>query len=164
MKKYKNYVPQQRKKLKKTVGQLEIVDVVYMSKEVDDDGVTQIFAACTCEKWRSSPEATTITKVALEAKEHVQNGPCMFRQHQPDENPYQRGIMLDPDDDADADAADEEAENPEHNYEEITDGEHGRDFVSEAGIQGGRRPGEDLGTEDGQLSQDGPSGSASSDS
>lgn len=92
-KKHRFRKPQIRIRQKETVGRLELVDVVYMDKEVDDEGTTQIFAACTCGDWRSSPEATTIAKVAMEAKAHVEAGPCMFRQHVPGENPYEGANM-----------------------------------------------------------------------
>jgi hypothetical protein len=78
----KNKKPQVRKRQKPTTGQLKFQDVVYLERE-KVDGVVQVYATCTCDKWRSSPEATTITKAALEAKQHVldSGGDCLFRQH-----------------------------------------------------------------------------------
>lgn len=78
----KNKKPQVRKRQKPTVGQLEFTNVVYMERELVD-GKVQIFGTCTCKKWRSSPEATTITKVGLEAKQHVidSDGKCALRSH-----------------------------------------------------------------------------------
>ena len=72
---------QVRKRTKATVGKREFQDVVYLEKEMDENGVVQIVGMCTCDKWHSSKEATTITKVALEAKKHVESGPCTFRPH-----------------------------------------------------------------------------------
>lgn len=80
VKKHKGYKPQRRGRLKKTTGKLEFVDVVYMEKETVD-GTQRVYATCTCGKWRSSPEASTIQKVAIEAKAHVDSGPCRLRQH-----------------------------------------------------------------------------------
>lgn len=85
-KKHKNYIPQKRFRQHDTVGKLEFVNVVYLEREAVWDPekeayVDQVYATCTCDKWRSSPEANTIQKVALEAKEHVNNGPCRLRQH-----------------------------------------------------------------------------------
>lgn len=82
-KKSRNYKPQKRTRLKPTTGQLEFRDVVYLDKIKDAEGVEQVVAFCTCDKWKSSDEATTITKVALEAKAHVDasNGKCRLRPH-----------------------------------------------------------------------------------
>ena len=82
MRSKKNRKPQVRKRTKPTVGQAEWVDVVYMDRR-KVDGVYQIYAACTCDQWESSPEATTITKVAREAKTHVDGGRCQLRFHDP---------------------------------------------------------------------------------
>lgn len=79
-KKSKFRKPQIRKRQKKTVGQAEFVDVVYMDRETID-GKRQVFAACTCGEWRSSPAAITITKVGMEAKAHVLAGKCQLRFH-----------------------------------------------------------------------------------
>ena len=133
------YKPQRRDRLKETVGKLEFVDVVYMEKEVDEDGKTQIFATCTCGDWRSSPEATTIQKVAMEAKAHVQAGPCVFRPHSPDQNPYINGI-------GDNERSNDRAE-----------------AVSDAGLQGGEQAGEEPGDEEGSVRQGGPEGSSTGD-
>jgi len=135
------YRPQKRERLRETVGKLEFVDVVYMAKERDEDGVEQVYATCTCDQWRSSPEATTIQKVALEAKAHVQAGPCVFRPHSPDQNPYINGIS---DEERNAN---QRADSPE----------------SGAGLQGGDGPSEELGDEEGRLRQGGSEGSSTSD-
>lgn len=83
-KKHKKYVPQKRFPQKETTGHRKFVDVVYMDKEIVD-GVENIYATCTCDKWRSSRDANTITKVAIEAKKHVLAGKCEFRPHDPEE-------------------------------------------------------------------------------
>lgn len=77
------YKPQNRNRLKKTVGQLKLIDVVVLAKEKTDDG-ENIFAACSCG-WRSSSEATTLVKVGREAKEHVNAGECRLAHHTDDE-------------------------------------------------------------------------------
>ena len=79
----KNRKPQIRKRQKPTTGRVEFTDVVYLEREKDENGKEQVFAVCTCNKWRSSPEATTITKVGLEAKKHVDesDGKCRLRNH-----------------------------------------------------------------------------------
>lgn len=81
---------QSRKRIKPTTGQREFVNVVYMEKETVFDAETeetkkQIYATCTCGEWRTSSEATTINKVAMEAKAHVEasEGKCRLRQHDP---------------------------------------------------------------------------------
>jgi hypothetical protein len=99
--------PQLRRNTKPTTGQREFINVVYMEKENVFDPETeetkkQIYATCTCEKWRSSPEATTINKVAMEAKAHVEasEGKCQLRQHDPYEpenttaDPLSEGAIL----------------------------------------------------------------------
>lgn len=78
--------PQIRKRQKPTTGKLEFQDVVYLEREhklVEGKVTTVVYATCTCDKWRSSPEATTITKCGLEAKQHVieSEGKCKFRKH-----------------------------------------------------------------------------------
>lgn len=90
-----------RTRQKKTVGRLKFTDVVYLEKE-KIDGKEQIFATCTCNQWRSSAEATTILKVANEAKAHVDSGPCELRSHTVEEG---EGVILeqDPDDTYDPD-------------------------------------------------------------
>lgn len=98
MKKHKNYKPQKRRKLKITTGKLISVDMVYMDREKIEDPETgekkeMVYATCTCGKWRSSNEATTIQKVALEAKAHVESGSgCIFRPHEaePEEHPLEQ--------------------------------------------------------------------------
>lgn len=83
-KKHEHYKPQKRHRLKKTVNYLQTVDVVYLDRE-RIDGVEQVYAICTCGEWRSSPSATTIAKVGLEAKKHVQDSStCALRQHDAD--------------------------------------------------------------------------------
>lgn len=82
-KKHKGYKPQIRKKQKDTVGRIDLVeiDVIYMDREKDADGVQQVFAACTCGNWRSSSEAKTFGKIGTEAKEHVEATGHQLRQH-----------------------------------------------------------------------------------
>jgi hypothetical protein len=72
-----------RGRTKPTTGQREFVNVVYMSREIVD-GKVQVYGVCSCNKWRSSKEATTITKVGLEAKAHIlaSDGKCSFRFHE----------------------------------------------------------------------------------
>ena len=87
MKKDKNYKPQNRRNTKPTTGYHTLVDVIYMEKEPDgvigENGKEgeRVFASCTCKEWRSSAEATTITKVALEAKAHAEETGHQLRRH-----------------------------------------------------------------------------------
>lgn len=74
------YKPQFRNRKKKTVGQRTFVDVIYLEKEKNDEGVESLYATCTCG-WRSNEEAKTILKVAMQAKEHASTGLCRLRQH-----------------------------------------------------------------------------------
>ena len=107
----KNRKPQTRKRQKPTTGQLEFLDVVYLDRVRDAEGTEQVVAVCTCDKFRSSVEATTITKVAMEAKAHVEasNGKCRLRPH--DEEP--EDIQLTPG------QIEEAREKAEHLVEEI---------------------------------------------
>lgn len=73
-----------RKRTKPTTGKLTFVDVVYMDREKNADGVTELFSACTCDKWRSSSEAKTITAIAKEAKQHILESGHTFRKHDSD--------------------------------------------------------------------------------
>lgn len=88
-KKRKFKKPQIRRRSKRTTGQLQFTNVVYMERERVDDPEnpgrkkTVAYAVCTCDKWRSSEAATTITKVGMEAKKHIEasDGKCAFRYH-----------------------------------------------------------------------------------
>lgn len=84
--KHKNYKPQKRSRLKVTTGYLTSFDVIYLEKEkvTDEEGeeITRLFATCTCGQWRSSEEATTMVKVAYEAKAHSEaSDHCRLRKH-----------------------------------------------------------------------------------
>lgn len=81
MKKNKHKKPQVRKRTKHTTGYLTLVDVIYMVKEPDGEGGERVFATCTCKEWRSSEEATTITKVGMEGKKHAEESGHQFRRH-----------------------------------------------------------------------------------
>lgn len=90
-KKHKRYLPQMRKREKKTTGRREFVNVVYLEKEKSFDPVHEeycerIYATCTCGNWRSSDKADTIAKVGHEAKAHVEasEGKCRLRPHAQD--------------------------------------------------------------------------------
>lgn len=76
---------QVRRRLKPTTGKIEFTNVVYMEKE-DVDGRKQVYGTCTCG-WRTTSEASTIQKVGMEAKAHVEasEGKCKLRQHVLDE-------------------------------------------------------------------------------
>lgn len=82
MSKKKFKKPQIRRRSKRTTGQLQFTNVVYMERETVD-GVRKVYAVCTCNEWRSSDKAVTITKVGMEAKKHIEasNGKCAFRFH-----------------------------------------------------------------------------------
>lgn len=83
----RNKKPQTRHRQKKTTGQLEFTDVVYIEKE-KIDGKDNMYATCTCGKWRSSPEAKTFTAIGREAKAHVVESGHRFRHHEvePEDN------------------------------------------------------------------------------
>lgn len=81
-KKHKNWKPQARKNTKPTSGKLEFVDVIYIEKERQSDGTENIYAICTCNEWRSSPEADTFLKIGKEAKAHVQETGHQLRSHE----------------------------------------------------------------------------------
>jgi hypothetical protein len=82
----KHRKPQVRRRTKPTTGQIELANVIYMDREwiENDEGlrVRAAFGACTCGKWRSSPEATTLMKVGIEAKAHAEAGDCVLRFHE----------------------------------------------------------------------------------
>jgi hypothetical protein len=173
----------QRKRLKKTTGELQFVDVIYMQRERDENGDMQLVAVCTCEKWHSSPEATTIMKVAMEAKAHAESGPCILRPHNPEDVlPYKDVVPkedLDEVQDEDTGhvpegtpaAEDPEAQGSTSDGDQERPGEEGQldadeqreDGEPEAGLQGGDGPGEDRSEEDGRVQQQGSGGDSPGD-
>lgn len=102
-KKHKNYKPQKRSRLKITTGQLVSYDTVYMDRESyfdveKNEKTIRVYGLCTCGKWRTSEEATTIQKVANEAKAHVENSPgCRLRQHDVIQEQHPLDVMTDED-------------------------------------------------------------------
>lgn len=70
-----------RKRTKPTTGQLALVDIIYMDKTKNDEGVEILFATCTCGGWMSSEDAKTITQIAHEAKAHAQESGHQLRKH-----------------------------------------------------------------------------------
>jgi len=87
-----------RKRTKATTGQREFINVCYLEREIID-GKVQVYGVCSCNTWRSSKEADTITKVGLEAKKHIlaSNGKCAFRFHEVPEDleeAQQRGDLV----------------------------------------------------------------------
>lgn len=84
MSKKRNRKIQIRKRIKETTGKLTFVDVVYMERKMGADGVVELYSTCTCDTWRSSLEAKTITAIAKEAKQHVLESGHAFRKHDSD--------------------------------------------------------------------------------
>ena len=88
-KKHKGYKPQQRKRLKPTVGQLQLVDVIYMDRERDEDGKWQVFSACSCGTWRSEKGLTSIQKVAMAGKAHAEETGHQLRFHSNEKSTFE---------------------------------------------------------------------------